>query len=311
MKFDIPININELATEYNLQIIGNIPGPATGINEIHKVEKGDIMFVDLDKYYVKSLASAATFIIIDKPTSVPQDKVLLVHPEPFKIYNSIVMKHRPIVPQKEMISSEANIHPTAIIEPNVVIGRKVEVGPRTHIQSNVTIGEFSVIGADVSIHSGSMIGTDAFYFKKEDNQFRKWRSCGRAVIHDNVEIGAGCTINKGVSGDTIIGKGSKLDSQVHMGHGSVLGEHCLLAAQVGIGGKTIIGDHVTLYGQVGIAQNLKIGNRVTVLAKSGVSKNLESDKTYFGYPAEEARTKYKELATLKSITQQKKPISIQ
>ena len=301
MKFREPQDILKIAEKYNLQIVGDIPGPATGINEIHKVEKGDIMFVDLEKYYVKSLASAATFIIIDKVTNCPPDKVLLVHPEPFQVYNSIVLEHRPIVPQKEMISPEAEIHPTAIIEPNVVIGRGSVIGAGTYIQSHVTIGEYSIIGSDTCIHSGSMIGTDAFYFKKDGKEFRKWRSCGRVVIGDHVEIGASCTINKGVSGDTIIGTGSKLDSQVHLGHGAVVGEHCLIAAQVGIGGKTIIGDHVTLYGQVGIAQNLRIGDHVTVLAKSGVSKDLEAGKTYFGYPAEEARDKYRELATLKSL----------
>ena len=121
------------------------------------------------------------------------------------------------------------------------------------------------------------------------------------MIQDDVEIGAGCTINKGVSGDTIVGRGTKMDCQVHVGHGVVIGERCLFAAQVGIGGKTKIGNQVVLYGQVGVAQNIEIGDQAVILAKSGVSKSLEGGKTYFGAPAEEVRQKYKELAALRQL----------
>jgi UDP-3-O-[3-hydroxymyristoyl] glucosamine N-acyltransferase len=116
-----------------------------------------------------------------------------------------------------------------------------------------------------------------------------------------VEIGAGCTINRGVSGDTIIGDGTKLDCQIHVGHGAVIGKNCLIAAQTGIAGKTVIGDNCTIYGQVGIAQNLHIGDNVVILAKSGISKDLESNKTYFGTPAGEAREKYKEMAAIRIL----------
>src|SRR5690606_30029363 len=151
-------------------------------------------------------------------------------------------------------------------------------------QAGAYIGNDTVIGDRVNIQAGALLGTDAFYFKKTDKQYSKWNSCGRVVIENDVEIGAGCTINKGVSGDTIIGAGSKLDSQVHIGHGAVIGKNCLFAAQVGVAGKTIIGSNVVLYGQVGIAQNLTIGDGAVLLAKSGVSKNLEGNKVYFGIP---------------------------
>ena len=121
------------------------------------------------------------------------------------------------------------------------------------------------------------------------------------IIENDVEVGACCTINKGVSGDTIIGEGTKMDCQIHIAHGVVVGKRCLFAAQVGIGGKTIIGDEVVLYGQVGIIHNLVIGDNVIVLAGAGVNKNLESGKAYFGSPASEARAKYKELAALKML----------
>ena len=123
----------------------------------------------------------------------------------------------------------------------------------------------------------------------------------RVVIEDNVDIGAGCTINKGVSNDTIIGEGTKIDCQVHIGHDAQIGKNCLIAAQAGISGNTVIEDEVVIYGQVGVAQNLRIGKKAIILAKSGVSKDLAGDKTYFGYPAQEVRDAYKELAILRQL----------
>lgn len=151
------------------------------------------------------------------------------------------------------------------------------------------------------MQAGALIGTDAFYYKKINGHYHKWRSGGRVIIGNDVEVGAGCTISRGVSGETIIGEGTKLDCQIHIGHGAVIGRHCLIAAQVGIAGKTIIGDHCVIYGQVGIAQNLHIGDHTILLAKSGVSKDLEGGKTYFGVPAGEAREKYKEIAGIKML----------
>lgn len=121
------------------------------------------------------------------------------------------------------------------------------------------------------------------------------------VIEDHVEIGAGCTINKGVSGDTVIGEGTKLDCQVHVGHGAVIGKNCLIAGQVGIGGKTTIEDDVVLYGQVGVVQAVRIGKGAIVSAGAGVSKDLEGGKTYFGSPAEESGVRYRELAALRHL----------
>lgn len=303
MKFSKPIILSEIAQAINAtQIIGSTTTiTATGINEIHKVEAGDITFVDVEKYYQKAFRSAASIIIIDQVVTAPTGKTLLVCDHPFEAYNLLVKKHRPFRPLNSMIHPSAHIHPSAIIEPNVIIGPNVRIGKRSYIQSNVTIREYTNIGDQAIIQSGSVIGTDAFYFHKKEKNYEKWRSGGRVIIEDKVDIGPGCTICKGVSGDTIIGAGTKLDAQVHVGHGVVIGQNCLLAAQVGIGGKTIIGDEVTLYGQVGIAPRLKIANKVVVLAKSGVSKNLKADTTYFGYPAREVSLQYKALAALRML----------
>lgn len=303
MKLSQPTQVSEIAQKYHAKLVGNASLLATGINEIHKVEKGDITFVDHPKYYQKSLQSAASIIIIDQETECPEGKALLIHDNPFEIYDAIIRSERPEIPMTAIVSDSAEIHPTAIIEPGVIIGDHVKIGAHSFIRAQVCIHEHTIIGEHVTIQSGCIIGSDAFYYKKVDGQYNKWRSGGRVMIEDHVEIGAGCTINKGVSGDTIIGEGSKFDCQIHIGHGVVIGKNCLLAAQVGIGGKTTIGDGVTIYGQVGIGQSLTIGDGATLLGKSGITKNIEGGKTYFGYPADEARSKYKELATLRKLSE--------
>ena len=165
----------------------------------------------------------------------------------------------------------------------------------------MVIHEHTTIGDHVIVQSGAIIGTDAFYFKKNEDGYKKWRTGGRVIIKDRVDIGGGCTIAKGVSGDTIIGEGTKMDCQVHVGHGVVIGKNCLIAAQVGIAGKTIIKDNVTLYGQAGLAHGITIGEKAVISAKAGVAKSLEGGKIYFGAPAIEIRQYYRELATLRKL----------
>ena len=302
MKFSQPIPVSTLAKQFNATIIGDDTLFATGINEIHKVETGDIAFSDVKKYFEKTLFSAATVILLNEPVECPPGKVILLVEHPFDVYNAIVRIHRPFTPLTQPIGNDTHIHPTAILEPGVVIADHVTIGAHSHVCANAFIGAYSVIGENVTIGPGSLVGPDAFYFKKHpDGSFEKWRSGGRVVIEDQVDIGAGCTISKGVSGDTVIGAGSKLDCQVHIGHGVVIGKNCLFAAQVGIGGKTVVEDNVVMYGQVGVAQALHIGKGAVISAKSGVSKSLEGGKVYFGIPADEAREKFRELVALRQL----------
>ncbi len=302
MKFPQPIPVRHLAERFNAQLIGDDSLFAYGLNEIHRVEPGDIAFCDAPKYFQKTLDSAASVILLNAPAPCPPGKAILVVDNPFEVYDTLVREQRPFEPCTAPISHRAQIHPTAIIEPGVVIAANVVIGAHTYIQANTYIGEHTIIGAHVCIGPNTIIGSDAFYFKKHpDGSFQKWRSGGRVLIEDYVDIGAGCTINKGVSSDTIIGAGSKLDCQIHIGHDVVVGKNCLFAAQVGIGGETIIEDNVILYGQVGIVQAVRIGRNAVVLAGSGVSKSLEGGKTYFGSPAEEVRVKYRELAALRYL----------
>jgi UDP-3-O-[3-hydroxymyristoyl] glucosamine N-acyltransferase len=303
MKFPSPVSLSELAEMTGTRILGKPERKVTGINEIHKVEAGDITFVDHPKYYDKALSSAADFIIINKEVPVPAGKALLFSEEPFDAYIAIVKQFRQFTAASKHVSSNAVIGNGTIIQPGVFIGENVSIGQNCIIHANVSIYDYTQIGDNVVIHSGTVIGSDAFYFKKRANQYDKMISCGRVIIHDNVEIGAGCTIDKGVSGDTIIGKGSKMDNQVHVGHDTVIGKNCLFAAQVGIAGVVTIEDDVILWGQVGVQKDLTIGKGAVVLGQSGIPKSLEGGKTYFGSPTQEAREKMKELALVKQLPQ--------
>jgi UDP-3-O-[3-hydroxymyristoyl] glucosamine N-acyltransferase len=304
MQFDKPVSVKWLAEFTGAQLIGNTDQFATGINEIHKVTAGDISFVDFEKYYNTCLHSAATVIIINKEVPCPDGKTLLVITDPFSAYVRIINHFRPFEPASKMISDSAVIGEGTHLQPGVFVGNHVTIGDNCLIHPNVTIYDHSVIGNNVVIHAGCVLGADAFYFKRRKDrevQYDKMVSCGRVIIEDDVEIGAGTTIDKGVSGDTIIGRGTKLDNHIHIGHGAVIGKNCLFAAQVGIGGKAIIEDEVILWGQVGVSKDLTIGKGAIVLAQSGVPSSLEAGKTYFGTPVGEAKPKMRELAWIKRI----------
>ncbi len=305
MKLDQPYKVSILAQMCDAEVIGDENTLITGINEIHKVVRGDLMFVDHPKYYDKALQSDATSILINKKMPAPDGKVLLFHERPFDAYNALAWHFKPFIHLTEPISSLAIIDPSVTIEPGVIIGPYTRIGAGSYIQANTYIGSFCEIGEKVIIQPGSILGSDAFYFSKKDGKYFPWRSIGRILIQDDVEIGAGCTIVRGVSGDTIIGRGSKLDCQVHIGHGSVIGENCLIAALVAIAGKVTIGNGVTIYGQCGIAQNVRIGDHATLLAKTGVDKDLPGDTVYWGVPALPARQTMKQLAVLRMMTDER------
>ncbi len=273
----------------------------TGINEIHKVEPGDLTFVDHPKYYDKALNSAATTIIINKEVDCPIGKALIISDDPCRDYNKLTKHFRPLEFSMKWISDSAEIGENTVIMPGAFIGNYVKIGANCIIYPGVYIYDHCVIGNYAIIHSGTVIGGDAFYYKKRPEGYDKMHSCGRVVIKDNVEIGASCTIDKGVSGDTIIGNGCKFDNQVHVGHDTVIGNDCLFAAQVGIAGVVIIEDNVILWGQVGVQKDLTIGAGAVVLGQSGIAKSLEGNKTYFGSPVRDARDKMKEIALLKKL----------
>ncbi len=301
MKFPRTHTLKEIAQLIEVEFIGDNDFPIEGMNEIHVVKPGDIVFVDHPKYYDKALESAATIILINKKVDCPDGKALLISDDPFRDFNKLTRHFSPFVASNTMIAESAKIGQGTIVQPNVFIGNNVQIGENCIIHPNVTIYDDTVIGNNVTIHAGTVLGADAFYYKNRPEGFDKLLSSGRVVIEDHVDIGASCTIDKGVTGDTTIKEGTKIDNQVQIAHDTVIGKKCLIASHVGIAGCTIIEDEVTLWGQVGIISGITIGKKAVVLAQSGVSKSLEGGKTYFGYPAEEARKKYRELAGIKVL----------
>lgn len=304
MKFPTPVSVGVLAELISAELVGNTAGHATGINEIHRVEEGDVVFVDHPKYYDKCINSAASYIIINKKVDVPEGKALLVHDQPFEAYLKIVKHYRPFTPYISMQSESAVIGEGTYIAPNAFIGHNVTIGRKCIIHPNVTILDYTVIGDNVVIQAGTVIGSDAFYYNtKKDREvwYKKMTSCGNVVIEDDVEIGAGCTIDRGVTADTRIGKGTKIDNLVHIGHDTLVGKNCLFAGQVGIAGGTTIEDGVTLWGQVGVSKTLTIGANAVVLAQSGIPSSLEGGKTYFGSPADDASARRREIVWIKRI----------
>lgn len=304
MQFDNPVPISTIAQLIGAEITGDINGKATGINEIHKVEKGDLVFVDHPKYYDKSINSSASFIIINKKMDCPEGKALLVVPDPFEAYLKIVNFYRPFTPSLKNISDTATIGEGTIVMPGAYIGNSVHIGKNCIIHPNVVILDHCQLGDDVIIQAGTVIGSDAFYYNKKTNRdihYKKMTSCGRVLIQDGVEIGANCTIDRGVSHDTVIGAGTRMDNLVHIGHDTVVGKNCLFAGQVGIAGATTIEDNVILWGQVGVSKTLTVGKDAIVYAQSGVKDSIAGGKVYFGSPVEEAREKMKEFVWIKRI----------
>lgn len=294
-------SIQNIAEIINAKVIGNTQLIVTGINEIHCVREGDIVFVDHPKYYSKALESKASAIIINQETECPQGKALLVHLQPFTAFNQIIRYFQPLQYSLYQISPTAKIGENTIIFPNVYIGNNVVIGDNTIIYPNTVIYDNCIIGNNVKIHANCTIGADAFYYKKHPDSFEQLETCGNVVIEDFVHIGANCTIDKGVTSSTIIGAHTKIDNHVHIGHDTKIGKRCLIAAHTGIAGATTIGDRVTLWGQVGISSGLNIGNDVTILAQSGVGENIPDGATYFGSPAGPAKEKMREVFAVKQL----------
>ena len=262
---------------------------------------GDIVFVDHPKYYDKALQSLATVVLINKKVQRPAGKALLISDDPFRDFNKLTNHFNPFEPARAVIADSAKIGTHTIIQPNVFIGNNVIIGDECVIHPNVTIYDNTIIGNHVTIHAGTVLGADAFYYKNRPTGFDKLISGGRVVIDNNVDIGASCTIDRGVTGDTTIGEGSKLDNQIQIGHDTVLGKKCLIASHTGIAGCVVVEDEVTLWGQVGVISGITIGKGAVVYAQSGIANSLEGGKTYFGSPAVEARDKMRELATIKNM----------
>jgi UDP-3-O-[3-hydroxymyristoyl] glucosamine N-acyltransferase len=301
MNFPRPYTLKEIARFLHARYDGDPAFKVTGMNEIHMVRPGDLTFVDHPKYYNKALSSQATTILINKEVDRPEGKALIFSDNPFDDYVSLVRKFRPFEAANKMVSDTAEIGEGTVIQPGAFIGNHVKIGKNCIIHANASIYDHCVLGDEVIIHSNTVIGGDAFYFQRRKDGLKKFESCGRVVIKDKVEIGPLCSIDKGVSGDTIIDEGTKFDNGVQVGHDTYIGKHCLIGSHCAIAGVVRIEDEVILWGSCLINKDLVIGKGAVVLASSGTERSLEGGKVYFGIPAIEARKKWREIACLAKL----------
>lgn len=301
MKFETVYKLKDVAGWIQAKYSGNPDLPVKGINEIHKVHEEDITFVDHQKYYEKALRSVASVIIINKEIDCPSGKALIFSKDPFNDFVKIIKKFRPFNPSSKNISDNAVIGKGTVIQPNAFIGNNVIIGKNCIIHSNVSIYDHCIIGDNVIIHSNSVIGADAFYFKRRPDHYDKLESCGKVIIEDDVEIGALCSIDIGASADTVIGKGTKFDNHVQVGHDTTIGKNCLIGAHTAIAGVTEIQDDVIIWARCVVNKDIVIGKGAILLATSGADKSLEGGKTYFGSPAEESRKKWREIALIRQL----------
>ena len=299
MRFTSPKYIEDIAAVLQRDFQGPAKHVVYGLSEINQAETGDLIFVDHPKYYNKALASKANTIIINEQIERPDGKALILSEKPFEDYNSLCKIFFP----KITLGSNKNqkIASSAIIAENVSLGNNIKIGAHTRILPGAVIMDNVDIKDHVIIGPNAVIGHNAFYYNTKNSKHTLMNTIGGVKIESHVEIGAASTIDAGVSSNTIIGEGTKIDNLVQIGHDTVIGMNCIIASGTGIAGCVTIKNNVSIWGQVGCASKVTINDNVIVLGQSGISKDLEEGKTYFGTPCVEAKQKFRELAALRNL----------
>jgi UDP-3-O-[3-hydroxymyristoyl] glucosamine N-acyltransferase len=280
----------------------------TGFAPAASAKPGDLTFAENDAYFAQAERSAAAAILVGGERGTAAKTLIRVRNPRLAFAQVLPLffpepAFTPGVHPSAVVDATAQVDPSAHIGPHCVLGAGVRVGARSVLEGGNHLGRDAHLGADVHlfphvvvyertrvgdrvrIHAGSVIGSDGYGYVFDAGHHRKVPQVGNVVIHDDVEIGAGVTIDRGSLGATVIGKGTKIDNLVQVGHNVVVGEHCLLVAQVGVAGSTRLGNFVTLAGQVGVAGHLVIGDRAVVAGQSGVMHAIPAGEKWFGSPA--------------------------
>jgi UDP-3-O-[3-hydroxymyristoyl] glucosamine N-acyltransferase len=327
------MTLGEMARALKCGLRGSPETVITGVATIETARPGEITFLSNLKYKRHLLTTQASAIIAEQEAEIPQRLAAIISPHPYLTFaHALTLFHSP-PPRSSGVSPSTLIDPTAeigtdvMIGPFTIIGAGARIGPGTSIHGHCQIYPDTEIGANSTIFSHCVvrercrignrvilqnhvtIGCDGFgYAKQPDGEWFKIPQTGIVIIEDDVEIGAGSTIDRATIGATVIGRGSKIDNLVQIGHGSTVGARTLLCAQVGLAGSTQVGADVILGGQVGAAGHLQIGDRVIATAQSGIPNSIPEGKTVSGYPAIDNRDWLKSSAVFASLPELQREI---
>ena len=320
----MPFTAAEIAKHVGGQVVGDQNAVLKNFAPAESAQVGDLTFAENEDYFARAEQSAATAVIADERFK-STCKILIRVPNAriaFAKAMALFFPERAYaagVHPTAVVAASAQTDPTAHIGPHCVVGERVKIGAHSVLQAgnfvgddsklgedtnlfpNVTVYPRTEIGSRVRIHASTVIGSDGFGYVQDGGVHRKVPQIGNVVIGDDVEIGAGVTIDRGALGPTVIGKGTKIDNLVQIAHNVEIGEGSIIIAQVGISGSTKLGKYVILAGQVGLAGHLKIGNQVTVEAKSGVMHDIPDGQKWLGIPAQPDRHTKRQLIAIQHL----------
>lgn len=322
------LTAREIAAITGGTLVGNPESVITGVAGIKEARRGDATFVGNPKYVAALKTTQASVILLTQALAdtvvgeLPATLVILENPMP--AFARLVEKITPppvcfapgvhptaVIAATAKLGKDVSIQPHAVIEADAVIGDRSVIGAGSFIgtgcrigtdcvfHANVTLREYAVIGARVILHAGVVLGADGFGFEMVEGRHKKIPQLGNVEIGDDVEIGANTAIDRARFGTTRIGKGTKIDNLVQIGHNCVIGEHCIICGLVGMAGSTIVGNYVTIAGQVGIAGHLTIGDKSIIMAQAGVTKDVPPGSFMLGAPA----VPHKEFKKINAATQ--------
>jgi UDP-3-O-[3-hydroxymyristoyl] glucosamine N-acyltransferase len=322
----------EIARHVGGEVLGDGSVTLSGFAPADAARAGDLTFAENENYFARADKSAASAILVAATVS-SSAKTLIRVANPRVAFAKVLplffpeKKFAPGIHPSAQISPQARIDPTAHIGPFCAVGEGAQVGPRAILEGGNHVGADCVLGEDsylfpnvvlyartqvgnrVRIHSGTVIGSDGFGYVFDQGRHLKVPQIGNVIIQDDVEIGSNVSIDRGALGSTIIGRGTKIDNLVQIGHNVVLGEHCILCGQVGVAGSTKVGSYTTMAGQVGVAGHLTIGSKVTLGAQAGVMNNVPDGEKWLGAPAQPDRDMKRIFVALQRLPELSKRIN--
>lgn len=325
------ISLTDLAALVGGTVLcGDPAGQITGFASLKEAIAGDLSFFHDSRYNERLVNTKASAVLVPLGwTEFPQNTACIAVSDPSRSFEQIVETYgfqpepfAPGVHASAVVADGVRFNPervaigaNAVVEAGAELGDGVDIGPGCFVGRNVVIGKGSklhanctvhaecILGDGVSLHSGVVIGSDGFGYEFSQGRHRKVRQAGIVQIDNDVEIGAGSTVDRARFGRTWIGEGAKIDNLVQIGHNVVVGRHCIIVACTAIAGSATVGDYVVIAAQVGIAGHVHVGSQSTLAARCGVTRDLPAGGKYLGFPANPAREEKRRMAGINRLPQ--------